>query len=60
MQVDLKAHAAELRKLDRELESSFSGPLVSDTGKGKGPCGGVGVSHGVHVSVSLSITPRKP
>ncbi|XP_004942263.2 prominin-1-A [Gallus gallus] len=27
VQVDLKAHAAELRKLDRELESSFSGPL---------------------------------
>lgn len=41
MQRDLKADAAELRELDRELNSSFSGPLVSDTGKGKGPCWGI-------------------
>lgn len=54
------ADAAELRELDRELKSNFSGPLVSDSGKGKRPCWGVGVSHGVHVSVSLSTTPRKP
>jgi len=32
---DLKADASKLRELDGEMQTSFSGPLVSDAGVGK-------------------------
>ena len=35
MQRDLKADAHKLRELDKEMQMSFSGPLVSDAGVGK-------------------------
>lgn len=37
MKQDLQAGAAKLRELDRELQASFSGPLVSAAGVGKVP-----------------------
>lgn len=32
MKEDLKADARKLRELDKEMQMSFSGPLVSDAG----------------------------